>query len=166
MELFEVFPFFQLTPVDHNSQILLQEQLLTVCPLRYWCRSCLRRQAGGKAGKAGKGGNNPRLDFPLAQTLLMTRLGYVPRGGTLGMQEGVCRDRGRHSGREESGQLCAQLEGELKGGAELFSPLASFPFSSHRILWSCRPGPAQLPCFFPVMLLVPVWRDPGQPRGA
>lgn len=31
------------------------------------------------------------------------------------MQEGVCRDRGRHSGREESGQLCAQLEGELKG---------------------------------------------------
>lgn len=37
--------------------------------------------------------------------------------------------RGGHIGREEAGQLCAQLEGELRGDAELLSLLAFISLS-------------------------------------
>lgn len=159
---------FQLTPVGHNSLIQLWERPLAVCPLGHGCCGCVDRQPGEGAGKAGKRGNSPKSDFLLAQTLLTTRLGRVPRGGTLRLHAGVCRDWGRHIGREESGQLWAQLEGELRGDAELLSLLAFLSLSprSRPVLWSCGPGPAQLPCCFPAMLLVPAWRDPQQRRGA
>lgn len=129
-----------------------------VSPLGHGCCGCIDRQPGEGAGNAGKRGNSPKPDFLLAQILLMTRLGHVPRGGTMGMRAGLCRG----TGRDESSQLCAQLEDELRR-VQRYSHHLSFclppavPF--YGAVVQGQPSSS-------AMLLVPVWRDPQEPHGA